>query len=428
MKILTALIPSVSDKVKTDSLWNILGFVTASINGLIILLIISKVYDSSVLGLFNLVYAIYILLSQLAGGGIHFSVLKHTAQYAGDQRKITTILNAGILLTLLVSTVIIGVVYLFKDLFRIFFDNPSGVDSMVLTLPALLFFTLNKVILFFHNACRRMKAYAIFYGLRSLLMTISLLVFIMLKARANTITAIFSFSEFTLFVILSIYSLRFFSFNLSAETRRWIKYHFFFGMKAMAGTCFVDINTRVDILVLGIFTSDKCVGIYSFAAMMIDGFNQLPFVFCKIINPIITDYKYNKGSQELRHMVLKARNLFYKYLSPLGILGVMVYPLLIFVLKLSPEYSKGWLPFAILMAGSLLSIGYAPFLMILNQTGFPGFQSLLYFLIFITNFLLNLVLIPFLGILGAALATGFSFVCLALYIRLLTHRALKIRI
>ena len=196
----------------------------------------------------------------------------------------------------------------------------------------------------------------------------------------------------------------------------------------MVGAFFVDINTRIDVLILGIFTTDKWVGIYSFAAMIIDGFNQLPMVFCKIINPIITHYKYNKGIDELKCMVLKARNLFYKYLSPLGVLGVMVYPLLILVLKLNPDYSKGWLPFVILMLGNLLGIGYAPFLMILNQTGFPGFQSLLYFLIFISNFLLNLLLVPLLGILGAAIATGTSFICLPLYIKILTIKSLKIRI
>lgn len=428
MKILTALIPSVSEKIKTDSLWNILGYGTAGINGLIILLIVSKAYNPSVLGLFNIVYAIYILLSQLAGGGIHFSVLKHTAQYVEDQNKTAAILNAGILLTVLVSMCTIGAAFVFRAFFKIFFDDPAGVDSLLLILPALLFFTLNKVILAFHNACRRMKVYAVFYGLRSVFMILCLIVFVMMNSKGNTITAIFSLSEFALFVIILFYSFRFFSFNLSTETLEWMKTHFFFGMKAMAGGFFVDINTRVDVLILGIFTTDKWVGVYSFAAMIIDGFNQLPIVFCKIINPIITHYKYNKGIDELKCMVLKARNLFYKYLSPLGVLGVMAYPILILVLKLGSDYSKGWLPFVILMSGSLLGIGYAPFLMILNQTGFPGLQSLLYFSIFITNFLLNLLLVPFLGILGAALATGTSFVCLPLYIKVLTNKTLKIRI
>ena len=94
MKLLQKLIPSISKKLKTDSLWNIFGFGITGINGFILLLVISRMYDSSVLGTFNIAYAIYILLSQLAGIGIHFSVLKHTSQYVDSQEEIIPILNA----------------------------------------------------------------------------------------------------------------------------------------------------------------------------------------------------------------------------------------------------------------------------------------------------------------------------------------------
>ena len=428
MKYLQKFIPSVSQKVKVDSLWNVIGFGITGFNGFVLLLVISRVYDTNVLGTFNIAYAIYILVSQLAGVGIHFSVLKHTAQHIESKEEKILILNAGILLTLFVSILIMIISYFLRDLFKIFFDNPSAIKSIVLMLPALVFFTLNKVILSFHNACRHMKVYAILYTLRSILLVLCLILFVLIGVDGESLTAIFSISEFVLFCVISIYSFKYFSLNLSKGVRRWIKIHFNFGLKSLLGSVFVDVNTRVDVLILGCFLSDRWVGIYSFAGMMIEGFNQFPLVFSKIINPIISNYKFNKNKEELRQMIRKGRNLSYKYIVPGGILAVLLFPLIISVFQLNPDYINAWVPFTILMSGSLFNVGYGPFIMLLSQTGYPLSQSLLYILIFITNLLFNLILIPFFGIIGAAIATSISYVLFIFYFKILTYKKLGLKI
>src|SRR5262245_13312658 len=51
--------------------------------GLALNFLIAAFYDAATLGVFNQVYTIYILLSQVAVAGIHLSVLKHAAADPG---------------------------------------------------------------------------------------------------------------------------------------------------------------------------------------------------------------------------------------------------------------------------------------------------------------------------------------------------------
>jgi O-antigen/teichoic acid export membrane protein len=428
MKLWQKFIPGVSDKIKTDSIWNVLGYGISGITSFAILLTISIVYDTEILGLFNLIYAIYILLSQLAGAGIHFSVLKHTAQHVQSKEKITVILNSGLVITVLVSTLVIVAAYFSRNIFTVFFEHPAGVKSLVFVLPGLLFFNLNKVLLAFHNACRRMRLYAVLYTLRAVYAALALMVLLVLKSQGQFVTAIFSISESLLFFTIVVYTKRYFSFSSPKEMGTWMKKHFLFGLKSVVGSVFIDINTRVDVLVLGVFTTDKWVGIYSFAAVIIDGFNQLPLVFGRILNPVITGYHYNKGAEALREMVRKARNFFYICLSPIGLLAIIAFPLIIRILRMNPLYNEGWGVFVVLMAGAITAIGYAPFLMTLNQTGFPSTQSALYVMLFATNFILNLVLVPLFGIFGAAVATSVSYASLVIYLKCLVKKKLRIKI
>jgi O-antigen/teichoic acid export membrane protein len=61
-------------KFKQDITWNAGAFALSALFGVLVNLLIIRFYDASALGVFNLVYAIFILLSQLAVGGVHLAV------------------------------------------------------------------------------------------------------------------------------------------------------------------------------------------------------------------------------------------------------------------------------------------------------------------------------------------------------------------
>lgn len=417
-----------SEKFKRDSIWNIASTAFCGLAGLAVIIIISKRYGPEILGLFNLAYAVFIFLSQLAVGGVHFSVLNYAAQYANDDPEIRNVMMMGLVSTILTSLVIVTLTLIFRSSIAALFQKPKLGYALLYVIPGLFFFSLNKLFLAFHNACRRMRSYAVLQALRSLLLTAALIVLAALSFDGVKIPVIFSISEFLLFIIVLVYSLQHVRFGLADIKLSWLREHFRYGFKAAIGNILWEINTRTDIIILGLFSTSKIVGIYSFSAALIDGFNQISVVFRTNINPIVTIYKYQKGSEELEALVKKGRNMFYKYMIPVGILSLLTFPLIIAILSLNREFYKGFIPFVLLMAGSLASSGYRPFLMIPNQTGFPGYQSLLFFLIFSTNVFFNLILIPVFGYLGAAMGTGLSYVSLLVYLKLLTKKSIGISI
>jgi O-antigen/teichoic acid export membrane protein len=417
-----------SQKFNTDVIWNIASFGIMGVSGIVLTLIIAKFYGPATLGVFNLTYSVFIFLSQLVAVGIHLSILNSVVQHMDHEKEIQTIMNAGIFSTVAISILILFVIYFVKDVFGVLFHSSGVVTSLVYILPGLFFFSLNKLLLSFHNACRRMKAYAVFQALRYIFLISTLIYLVSISFDSNKISIIFTISELLLFLIVYIYSLRYVKPSFSKNIVYWCKEHIYFGFKAAIGNLLTVVNTRIDVLMLGIFASDKTVGIYSLAAMFVEGFNQLPIVVRTNVNPILTKYKFQKSDEELRAVILKGRNLFYKLMIPLGILAIILFPMIIYLLKLNKEFYNSYLPFSILMVGSLFSVGYKPFQMILNQAGYPGYQSLLVFLVFMMSVLLNSILIPLLGMIGAAMATAISFVSIIFFLKILVRKTIGIRI
>ena len=410
----------IDKKIKSDTFINITSFGIVGVSALILNFIIAYFYDSYVLGLFNLFYALFIFFSQLVGAGIHFSVLKNIAQYESNSKAKAEILINGLVSTLINAALWLMLIYSTKPVFTSFFTDEKSVSLIDFLIPALLFFVVNKVLLAYQNAIKNMRYYAFVNALRPTIMVVFVLVIVALKLDYKYIILTFLVSASFAFIVLIISTLSILS--KGRLSLLWMKEHFKHGYKSAVGSVLIDVNTRVDVLMLGYFANEKMVGVYSLASMIVDGFSQLPIVFRTIINPYITNLYYQKRTHQLQEKLTYGRNLTYKYLVPLGIVVIIGYVLILNRLGFKDEYSESVVPMGILMTGLLSSIGYAPFLMIFNQIGMPGTQSWLYFYIFITNVLFNLILIPYFGIIGAAVATSISYVSLVFYLKLIAKK------
>ena len=118
----------------------------------------------------------------------------------------------------------------------------------------------------------------------------------------------------------------------------------------------------------------------------------------------------------------KVRRVFFPLMAALGALAVLLYPVLLRILGFGQAFHSSWLIFGILMAGIVANSRVRPFLGILLQSGRPGMHTLLVGGVVLTNFLLNLVLIPLIGAPGAAAATACAFLVEAALITVLARR------
>jgi O-antigen/teichoic acid export membrane protein len=167
---------------------------------------------------------------------------------------------------------------------------------------------------------------------------------------------------------------------------------------------------------IGVFLTDEHVGLYTLAAMVAEGLFQCLVVVRNQMNPVIA--KLLAGSHPVAIVALAQQA--WRYLYPLmglaylmGLGGLFV--VVSYWLPLShPGSTLG--AYAILAAGVWAVSGFVPFDGVLVQSGRPGHHTFVALLVVVSNAFLNLLLIPNLGLVGAALATGLSLVMSIVYL------------
>ncbi len=406
--------------------WNALTFGIMGISGIALNILIITKYGTEILGAFNQVYAVYILMSQFAVFGIYASVLKHISEHSENRASCNKILTSALFIVIGTGTLVCIIYYAAIPFIGKLLDSSAVAKGLIYSIVGLWCFSLNKILLAFLNGKRLMKAFAFFNGLRYIIMPLSIGALILLNFPGYALPIIFSLTEFILLIVLLIFSFRFFSIVSIDKCKRWFKIHLLFGSKSLIGGTVTEANSRIDIFMLGIFLSDKMVGIYSLAAIFAEGLAQIPTIFRVNYNPLLTKFVVQKRLKELSLNI----KTFLKKWTPValivGLLAVLIFPLLVKLIGDDPELSKSWLVFAILTAGIVIWSGYAVFWELPSQSGYPGHQTTLILFVAGSNVLLNYLLIPHWGIYGAGLATSASFILSIFYLKLVVKKLLNI--
>ena len=410
-----------------DVLWSVGGLALVGLSGVVLNILIGRFYDPAALGVFNQVFAVYILFSQIGVFGIHLSVLKYVAQLAEDPAQRDTSLTAGLILAGLVSLAATSVCWLLSGWVGRWLGSPQVGQGLLWMLPGLFFFSVNKVLLAVLNGLRRMKAFALAQALRVFFMIGALVICLVLGAPAHRLPVLLSAAEGGLFILLLIYLPRCCGLRLSGGLWHWGEIHLRFGLKGFLSGTLAEMNTRVDVIMLGFFMGDAQVGIYSVAALPAEGLAQLAVVMRNNYNPLLARFISQDRREELAAMVKKGKKAFFLTMLGVGALALALYPLYLWLVG-KPEFSASWLPFALLVGGLVAASPWLPFDMILVQGGLPGSHTLLRLFGVLSNILLNLILIPLWGLAGGALATGTSFVLLTFYLRAMSRSRLDIRL
>ena len=321
-----------------------------------------------------------------------------------------------------------SILYSLSGLISQILDSDAMSKTLKIVSPALIFFSLNKVLLSFVNGQERLKLFAIGNILRYIFMLGSLFLLIYLERDVSDIAYIFLIAE----VFLSIYcigitikSVKFFKFNLIIV--KCIN-HIKFGAKALLSGLSVELNSRADVVILGIFTSDSIVGVYSFFALVAEGLYNIFVVIKNIFNPKITKHVRQKDLKGLKTLIKKIQKIVYpSSFAIASMISIGMY-VIISVIPDSNLYYENFVVLIILISSIVLISGIIPFEIILTLAGRPGLQSIQTFITLAFNVILNFILIPYFGAFGAALATASSYIIGAFLLNQFSLRSIGVKI
>ena len=414
-------------KFLTDTGWNFGSFAIMAVTGVILNFFIAAFFGIATLGVFNQIYAVYVIAAQLAVMGLGDSAQKHNAEFMDAEAERDVLSAAAIWLAAVFGLATAAAVILASGTIGRIADSAAVGQGVFLAAPGLAFFAVNKVLMGILNGRRRMKAFAAGQAFRVTVILVCCFAVAALGLPGSALGASFSIAEILLTPVL-IFILRppLVGFSLGGRGRVWVKTHLRFGLKALVNGFLVESYIRVDIIMLGIFVSDHAVGVYSFAALFIEGLYQVPVVVRTIANPVLVRLLASAERTALVRFCRQTAGLGFAAFAVVAGAVVFVYP------YLAPFFPEGLVSgshplLMILAAGLAVYSVFIPLDYILLQAGQPGRQSLLMTANVLANVALNLALIPFFGIWGAAVATALAFTISSLNLNLAAWRWLGLR-
>lgn len=400
-----------------------------AVGGTIMNITVLRFRGEAALGIFNQVYALYLVLSQLGVGGVQRSVIKHVSHNQDDRELCADITaSAMILVTLLMLPMMLLSLFIAPSVGDLL-NSPDVTQGIYYVIPGLFFFALNKVLINTVNGLRAMRAYAVLRALRFIFIPVLMLMILAMGLPDAALALSLTLTEVILFIMMAgfVY-LRLIPLRRIAGLGGWLREHFSFGMRGILSGVLISVNNRVDVLMLGFFTTDAVVGIYSFPLMITEGLSQLPLAVSWNADPVLGRYFAQNDREAMERFISRVQRVVYYLMTSLAIITILLYPVGFWFVVGVANLEISWAVFTIIMFGVTIGAWYRPFKGILIVGGLPGIESLLVFCQMSINIVLNALLIPIIGIYGAAIATMITYLVQTFLLVLLARLKLGVRL
>lgn len=412
-------------------IWNLASLAFLAIAGIGLNIVIGRWYGPAALGTFNVAFAIFIFLSQIASFGLQFSVLQSVSVLAlGDADKLRKSVHGGLMACALISGLVTILAVLITPLLsRVFPRVPDLGAAWILVAPGLLPFALNKYLLATLNGLQLMRTFSVYQAVRYILILSGLYVMIAFNAPGYALASVLAISEFVLFIgLLRHVLLAVPRPSDGGETWADAWSHALFGLKVFPAGVVAELNTRVDVLMLGFLLNDRAVGIYTVAALIYEAALQAVVVLRNNINPrLAQDMAAGRTAKILKESRWLALGLTIAMAAG-ALTAYYGFPFAVGLLFSGKDFVEAQLPlFWLLLA---LPFVAAPlcYSLILSQANKPVWQSIAMLSALVVNISANAALIPVYGMQGAAMAMGLSSLVMGLMMVLIARRLLGVRL
>lgn len=416
--------PLLHKKFARDLVWNYAAFAILALCGILINVLLAARLGAGAVGAFSQLYAVWIVASQLAAWGVHLSTLKHTAEFAHDKRICGAVLWSAMFLVAATSAAAALLLWLGAPAIGDRLGSSAVEAGIAWMAPGLVLFSVNKVMLAGLNGLRRMRWYAVGQSIRSLGILAAVGVCAWRRLDPSWLGLTFSLAEVGVTAAVAA-SLAPFDLPAPRAALVWMRRHASFGVRGLPAQTFLEANGRVDVLMLGAFASDATVGVYSFAAMVGEGMLNLLVVVKNLVNPMLVPLVRPQRHRDLREMLTRVQRIVWPaaLVAAALLLGSFAVGVQ-WLFGAGSEYREGVAILALLLAGLVAYAGFVPFDEVLLQGGRPGLHSILLAASLATNIALNGLLIPWLGMHGAATATAIAIALTGLYLNALSYQSL----
>ncbi|MFA6979411.1 MAG: oligosaccharide flippase family protein [Ignavibacteriaceae bacterium] len=406
--------------------WYGVGNIIARSMTLILLPLYSNLISTKEFGNYSLLVSVYTIIATVYQFGMSSALNKFYTEEPDEKKKkiiFSTILNSIVVLGIILTVV----TTLFSTSIVTFvFGSKNFSPLLILLIGSLFFETINFYIILLLKT-KEMPKETVVYSVAGAIVNLGLNILFVFYFR-------WSISGIILAQLLSGIILFFISLHVIKGTyifivdKKILLTIVVFSLPLLAGSLFTALTNVADRFIINIFMSKDDVGIYSFVYRIALLMNVFVVSFAMAWNPhSVKQYFRNNYSESygktLSHFLAGGMllflfvSLFIKILFETKVFGTFI---------LNPIYKPGLSAFPFIMAGYFfngISTYYAVYPYVSNKT----YQLLITdFIALSLNIGLNYLLIPKLGLMGAAISTAAAFFFGALYLFFISKNKLKI--
>ncbi|RLB47208.1 MAG: hypothetical protein DRI90_26590 [Deltaproteobacteria bacterium] len=400
--------PSLQRTLTADAFWNLGALALMAMTGAIISFVVVSQRGSEALGVFSQVYAIFVVVAQVAAMGLHDSAQKHAAQFSEDQVELNRLCRGALTLAFLTSAAVAAALGLLATSVGVVTDSDAVGRGVLVVAPGVLFFGMNKALLGVLNGLRRMRAFALAQAAR-VVTILAVVVGVALSSLPNwALVSGFVVAEVLVWLGLVVALWPRLRDAGGRGSASWRGRHLRFGLQALPNGLLAESFVRIDVIMLGLFVSDAEVGVYSFAAFFVEGLIQIPVVIRTVVNPVFVKLLARGDKAAVAKLSRRAGGSSLVITVMMALLVFLLFPLLGPWLG-ADLVARGHDLLGILLLGLCAYAAFLPSDYLLLQAGLPGRQSALMTVNVLVSVLLNGLLIATFGTEGAALASASAY-------------------
>lgn len=406
-------------KIKQLPIFNIMGkksiketfwsFLTKSLTFILFILlnaVLTQNLSVEDFGIWSLFLSVITIIFTLSYFGINSSTRKFVAQY-NKTDDLRNVLLSSIKLRVIFSLIFSLLLFFFRKPIAILLNEPRLETLFLWGIP---FIFLVGIVEYLKNVFMGLHRIKYNFILNTSEYTLKLLLILLFFLFSTTIISVISSFLIALFIsgLLGLFLLYFnFYKDLKKSDKNFLKEILNYSYPLV----FISIGfialTEIDTLMLGIFSNSREVGIYAVAKQLIIKLPQIALAIAMGTMPVFAKLN-NENKLELKQKFynLVKINLVIFLIIVAGLIFLSPY---FFPLIFGEEYSASVLPLQILTIYLFLSANSIFLGNLLDYTGRAKKRAFNISFCILANIVLNLILIPIYGAVGAAFATSISY-------------------
>lgn len=393
-----------------------IGNIVGRVFGLGFYVIVIGLVSPDVFGLYTLGLSVVLFVEKFADLNLHRAIDYFVPKFLqeDDSKRATSVVLTVIILSIILSTFIALGVYVFRGRFGLFFNDPRMVDVVAMFVILVPILSLIRTVNTIFVAVKHLEYRVILKDIvRPFLKIIFVTAFLMIgldltglvlgHVAALTFTLLFG-------VFLVFIKIDFFKDSSGFTTISPTKLVDYSAPLVFAGMIYATVG-QIDYYVIGFFMTPADVGFYRIGYLLSGYVLLFHTSLTPVFKPLVAETDSNNAL--LQHNYRTATKWVTLFTIPLATVIILLPEVFIRIL-FTDDYVTAAIPAVILVIGRVFNIGIGPAGKTIEGSGRTRITLINTIILVLLNVIGDFLLVPRLGIVGAAIATATALTLTAL--------------